>query len=269
MISIHAAVIDLKRLDLLADGNSPIHTLDARAKVLATLVFIITVVSFHRYELARLLPFYIFPAAMIAFARLPLLYLVRKITFISSLVLLVGIFNPLFDHTVRHHIGELSISGGWTSFGSLALRSTLTIGATFILVGTTGFTTVCQALERLGAPHLFTVQLLFLHRYILVLADEADRAARARQLRSCGNKGMGIASLGTLTGHLLLRTWQRAERIYAAMLARGFTGSFHAHQTASFGAAEYGFLLGWSLLFILLRAFDFPGAINLFAGKVP
>lgn len=269
MISIHAAVIDLKRLDLLAGGNSSIHALDARAKVMVTLVFIITVVSFDRYECARLLPFYIFPAAMIALAGLPPIYLVRKIILISSLVLMVGIFNPLFDHTARFNIGEFSISGGWASFVSLALRSTLTIGAAFILVGTTGFTAVCQALERLGTPHLFTVQMLFLHRYILVLADEANRTARARQLRSYGNKGMGIASFGAMTGHLLLRTWQRAERIYAAMLARGFAGNFHVQRHAGFGAKECGFFLGWSLLFILLRAFDIPEAIILFTGKAP
>ena len=66
MASIHGAVLDLKRLDLLANGHSAIHRLDARAKVLVTLVFIICVVSCGRYELAALFPFFIFPAVMIA-----------------------------------------------------------------------------------------------------------------------------------------------------------------------------------------------------------
>jgi cobalt/nickel transport system permease protein len=68
----------------------------------------------------------------------------------------------------------------------------------------TGFTAVCQALEHLGIPRIFTVQLLFLYRYIFVLTEESDRASRARELRSCGKRGHGIRSFGSLVGHLLL-----------------------------------------------------------------
>ncbi len=256
MISINAAVIDLKRLDLLAAGDSSIHALDARAKVLVTFVYIVSVVSFGRYELARLLPFFIFPVVMIALANLPTLYLARKIAFISPFLLLMGLFNPVFDRAVLYQIGSLEISGGWISLISLLIRSLLTVGAAFILVGTTGFPAICEALERLGIPQLFAVQLLFLHRYIFVLAEETGRASRARELRSCGKKGLGIASFGSLAGHLLLRTWHRAERIHTAMLARGFVGRFHAHRQSRFGARELCFLLGWSSLIIVLRTFD-------------
>ena len=56
-----------------------------------------------------------------------------------------------------------------------------------------------------------------------------------------------------MTGHLLLRTWQRAERIHMAMLARGFTGEFHAYRQSRFGVPEIRFVLVWSTLFIFLR----------------
>jgi len=267
MVSINAAVIDLKRLELLAVSDSPVHALDARAKVLVTFVFIVSVVSFDRYELARMLPFFVFPAVMIALADLPPLYLVRKIALLSPFVLMAGLFNPVFDRTVLYQIGQLGISGGWISLVSLLIRSLLTVGAAFILVGTTGFTAVCQALERLGLPQLFTIQLLFLHRYIFVLADETGRASRARELRSCGKKGLGVDSFGSLLGHLLLRTWQRAERIHSAMLARGFTGRLHSHRQSSFGASEIRFVLGWAILFIALRTFDISGTLGaLFTG---
>lgn len=264
MISITAAVIDLKRLELLADSSSPIHALDARAKVLVTFLFIIAVVSCSRYEVARLLPFFIFPAVMIGRAGLPPLYLARKIAQISPFVLMVGLFNPLFDRAVLYQIGHLDISGGWISLLSLFIRSLLTVGAAFILVGTTGFTAVCQALERLGIPQIFAVQLLFLQRYIFVLADESGRASRARELRSCGRKGLGVVSFGSLVGHLLLRTWQRAERIHTAMLARGFVGRFHTHRQSRFGVSEFCFLFGWAALFIALRTHDIPSSLGTF-----
>ncbi len=253
MASIQNAVLDLKKLDLLANGNSGIHRLDARAKVLVTLVFIICVVSFKRYELAVLFPFFLFPAVMISLSGLPPLFILRKIILLCPFVLAVGIFNPVFDREILLQFGSLGISGGWISFASILVRSVLTVGAGFILVGVTGFTAVCQALERLGMPRVFAVQLLFLYRYIFVLTEESGRASRARELRSCGKKGQGISSFGSLIGHLLLRTWQRAERIHMAMLARGFTGEFHAGRQSHFGLTEVFFVLAWSALFIFLR----------------
>jgi len=253
MASIHSAVLDLKRLDLLANGNSTIHRLDARAKVLVTVVFILCVVSYNRYELAALFPFFIFPVVMISLAGLPTAFILRKIILLCPFVLAVGIFNPVFDREILLQLGPLGISGGWISFASILARSVLTVGAAFILVGVTGFTAVCQALERLGMPQVFAVQLLFLYRYIFVLTEESGRASRARELRSCGKKGQGIRSFGSLTGHLLLRTWQRAERIHMAMLARGFTGEFHACRQSRIGAPEIRFVLIWSTLFIFLR----------------
>jgi cobalt/nickel transport system permease protein len=253
MASIHNAVLDLKSLDLLANSDSTIHRLDARAKVLVTLVFILCVVSYNRYELTTLFPFFIFPVVMISLAGLPPLYILRKIALLCPFVLAVGIFNPVFDQKILLQLGPIGISGGWISFASILIRSILTVGAAFILVGVTGFTAVCQALERLGMPQVFAVQLLFLYRYIFVLTEESGRASRARDLRSCGKKGQGISSFGSMTGHLLLRTWQRAERIHMAMLARGFTGEFHASRQSHFGASEFRFVLGWSTLFIFLR----------------
>ena len=253
MAAIHRAVLDLKRLDLLANGSSPIHRLDARAKVLVTLAFTICVVSCNKYELAALFPFFIFPIVMISLTGLPPFFILKKVLLLCPFVLAVGIFNPVFDREILLQFGPIGISGGWLSFASILIRSVLTLGAAFVLVGVTGFTAVCQALERLGIPHIFAVQLLFLYRYIFVLTEESGRAARARELRSCGNKGQEINSFGSLTGHLLLRTWQRAERIHKAMLARGFTGAFHATRQTHLGMAEFGFVLAWTTLFVLLR----------------
>jgi len=264
MASIQSAVLDLKKLDLMANGTSAIHRLDARAKVLVTLVFVICVVSYSRYELTALLPYVVFPVAVVSLAGLPPSFILGKIALICPFILAVGIFNPFFDRELLLQIGPLGISGGWISFASILVRSVLTVGAAFILVGVTGFTTVCQALERLGMPQVFAVQLLFLYRYIFVLAEESDRATRARELRSCGKKGQEMHSFGSLAGHLLLRTWQRAERIHMAMLARGFTGKFHASRRSRFGAPEIRFILTWSALFIFLRlqnASELLGAI--------
>jgi cobalt/nickel transport system permease protein len=253
MASIDGALLDFKRLEQLATGDTALHRLDPRAKVLATLVFIVSVVSFGRYELSAMIPFFIFPAVIIGLGDLPAGYLAKKIVLICPFALAVGIFNPVFDRAVQLQLGPFAISGGWISCASIVVRTALTVSAAIILVAVTGFPAICRAMERLGMPAAFAVQLLFLYRYIFVLTEEGGRAARARELRSFRKKGSGMASYASLLGHLLLRTWLRAERIHMAMLARGFTGDFHTREESHFGARELLFLLGWSALFVALR----------------
>ena len=256
MASVHGALLDLKRLDQLAAGGTPLHRLDPRAKVLATLVFILCVVSFGRYELSALIPFFIFPACLVAAGQLPAGYLAAKVALVTPFAIAVGIFNPFFDRTVLLHLGPLEVTGGWISFASIVIRSALTVGAALTLTALTGFAPVCRALVCLGMPKAFATQLLFLYRYLFVLAEEGGRAARARELRSFGRKGSGLASYASLLGHLLLRTWQRAERMHMAMLARGYSGTFPGGQGGRFGLRELFFLLFWSALCITLRLYN-------------
>lgn len=253
MTSIEGALLDFKHLDRLAQGDSALHRLDPRAKVLVTLIFSAMVVSFGRYELSALIPFFIFPATLIGLGNLPAGYLAKKVALLCPFALVMALFNPIFDRAILFHLGPLGISGGWVSCASIVVRAALTVGAAFVLVAVTGFPAICQALERLGMPEVFAVQLLFVYRYIFVLTEEGGRVSRARELRSFGTKGQGISSYGSLAGRLLLRTWFRAERVHQAMLARGFTGAFVTRQKFRFGAAETLYLVGWSSLFVLLR----------------
>jgi cobalt/nickel transport system permease protein len=270
MLAIDGSLLDFKRLDLLAMGQSSVHRLDPRAKVLTTLVFIVCVVSFGRYELAAMLPFCLYPITLLALGDLPAGYIARKATVVIPFAVMVGLFNPFFDRQVLLQLGPFGIWGGWLSCLSIVVRALLTAAAAIVLVAITGFPAICAALERLGMPRVFTVQMLFLYRYIFVLADEGVRVARARQLRACGQKGLGLRHFGPLVGHLLLRTWERAERIHMAMLARGFTGEVPSPRRGRFGAAEAAFLLGWSSLFVTLRLYNFPQLLGLLlTGSLP
>jgi cobalt/nickel transport system permease protein len=219
-----SSLLDVTYLDTLSYQDTPVHRLDPRVKVLTTLLFIVCVVSFNKYELSALLPFVIYPVVLVALGNLPLGYLVKKVLLAAPFALLIGIFNPLLDRAVLIHLGSVEISGGWVSFASIMLRFVLTVSAALILVASTGFNAVCVALEKLGAPSAFTVQLLFLYRYIFVLADEAWRMVRARSLRSFGGRGMELKVSSLMIGQLLLRTLDRAQRIHLAMRCRGFDG---------------------------------------------
>ena len=263
-----SSFLDLNYLDILASGDTVIHRIDPRAKVLATALFIIFVVFSGKYEVSSLLPFFFFPVILISLGRLPTRYILMKILFLSPFILFVGIFNPLLDTAPMIHYGPFSLSGGWVSFFSMIIRFILTVGSAFILIATTGFSQICAALEKMGMPKTFAIQLLFLYRYIFVLGDEVLRVSRARELRSFGNRGKELGVFGSIAGTLLLRTWDRAQRIHMAMLCRGFRGEFHFRRPCRIGKAEVVFLACWTSFFALCRMVDIPALMGRFISGV-
>jgi cobalt/nickel transport system permease protein len=166
-------------------------------------------------------------------------------------------FNPLLDRAGVELFGA-TVAAGWISYLSIVARFLLTTAAALALVGTTGMHGVCAALERMFVPDVFVVQLLFLYRYIFVLAEEGMRMSRARDLRSFGRRGRGLAVFGNILGHLLLRTFARAQRIHSAMQLRGFDGHVRSRRALRFGGRDAAFLAVWSALFVTLRLFDLP-----------
>ena len=245
-------------MDELATGDSPLHQLDARTKILTTFLFIVTVVSFNKYEVSALTPFFLYPIFLISLGRLPASFLMKKILLVSPLAVMVGLFNPLLDTETLMQIGRVAISGGWLSFISILERFALTVSAAMALVSLTGMNALCEALIRLGLPKPFVVQLLFLNRYIFVLGGEVERMSRARALRSCGRPTMNLNVFIQLVGHLLLRTIDRAERVYQAMLCRGFEGHIRVVKFSKIGRRDIAFVLIWAALFALFRCADSP-----------
>ena len=262
MAKIDKNFFDIGYMDTLASRQTAVHRLDPRAKLLTTLVFITTVVSFDKYEIAALIPFFIYPVFLCAVGNVPPVYLVKKLILVSPFAVMIGIFNPLIDREILVRLGDLGISGGWISFASILIRFVLTVGAALILIAVTGFYGVCAALEKLGTPRVFVVQLMFLYRYLFVLVDEASRLVRARSLRSFGTGGGGFKTFGSLVGHLLLRTLDRAQRIYLAMCCRGFDGKIHIMKPLKFGLPEIGFISGWLAFFLAMRLYNIPAALG-------
>ncbi len=262
MAKIDSGFLDIGYMDTLAGGDSRLHRLDPRAKLVTTLVFIVAVVSFDKYALSALIPFFLFPMVLIAASGLPVRYLIKKVMIVTPFALLIGIFNPLLDREIVIQIGSIPISGGWVSFFSILIRFALTVTAALVLIALTGFNAVCMALEKLGTPRPFVVQLLFLYRYLFVLTEEAVRMVRARSLRSFRSGAMGFAAFASLIGHLLLRTLDRAQRVHLAMCCRGFDGHIRMIKPMHIGWREIVFTIGWSGLFVCMRRFNLPVKIG-------
>ena len=262
MISIDALLTEIRTLDASASRSTWLSRLDPRALVLATLAYLVAVVSFDRYAVAALLPLAILPLALARLGDLDLARIGAKAMLAMPFALLVGLFNPVFDTLPRMSMLGFELSGGWLSLTSILIRGFLTVAAAVILVAGVGMPRLAAALERLGAPRILTTQLSFLHRYLVLLAAELGRMNLARELRSSTPSSTPLAVYGSLLGHLLLRTFERAHRIHRAMLSRGFDGRMPTGAALRWSHRDTVFLAVWLGVLGGMRAIDLPALLG-------
>ena len=128
---------------------------------------------------------------------------------------------------------DLTITdAGLLRFVSILIRSWLSVQMAILLVAVARFPDLIHALEHLRVPSILTMIIAFLYRYLFVLADEVFRLIRARESRSAavpGKRSGGSLAWragidGNMAGQLFLRSYERSDRVYNAMLARGYAG---------------------------------------------
>ncbi len=247
---------NLGYLDTLSYKDTFVHRLDPRVKILVSFLFILFVVSYPKYELSALMPFFIYPVFLLTAGNIPFKAIAKKVLFVSPFAIFIGIFNPLIDTNVMLTPFGFPVSGGWISFFSIIVKFILTVSTALLLIAVTSFPGICEALERMKLPKLFVIQLLFLYRYLFVLLDVALRMIRAREARSFGSRGKEIKTFIRLISVLLVRSVERAERIYQAMLARGFRGEIRVLKRHSLGYYDILFAVVSISLFSIFRNFN-------------
>ena len=250
------ALREIGEMDELAARSSPIHDLCALAKLLATIAYIITVVSFDKYDLSGLVPLLLWPVLLFAISGIPVHTCFYKLRIVLPLVMAVGLFNPLFDRHIILRLGTLAVSGGTVSMLTLMLKGVLCLMASFLLVATTPFDSICAALRTLHVPKTLVTLLLLTYRYVGVMTEELAVMTDAYHLRAPGQKGIHVSAWGSFLGQLLLRSMDRAQELYASMLLRGYHQHFHYAPHKPFGARDAVYTLGSIGLFVLLRFVD-------------
>ena len=152
---------------------------------------------------------------------------------------------------------DLTVSAeGIRRFLTILLGSWLSVQVALLLAFTTPFHDLVDGLRELRVPRIIIAIISFMYRYLAVLTDEGARMLRARDARSGGVDGRSGGSIrwratvtGRMVGSLFLRAYERSERIYAAMQARGFEGEFRHLRARALRRTE----LAW--LFLLLALF--------------
>jgi cobalt/nickel transport system permease protein len=145
-----------------------------------------------------------------AVSRIPVVFLLKRLAWLSPLILSVALVNAL----------QPASRGGWVA---VAAKSTICLLTIILVSNTTPFSQILRVLKTVRVPGLLITTLALMHRYLFVLVDEGERMRRARASRTfVRRRGHQWQTLATVVGQLFVRASERAERIYAAMCARGW-----------------------------------------------
>ena len=191
-------------------GASPVHRLPAMPKAALAVALVVTVVLLPRDAWTGYAACGAFLGLVAALSRLPARGLARRILLLEPFVLGVAALS-------------LAQQGGGSVFLAMLTKSTLCLVTMVLLAGTTRFSDLLGVLWRLRVPALLVTSLALMYRYLSLLVDEAARMGRARRSRSfAGGRGPAWRGSASVAAQLFVRSSERAERVYAAMCARGW-----------------------------------------------
>jgi len=244
--------------------QSQIHNLDPRVKILFTVGFIISNAilpdgSWLAFALAWLVLLFINDQSGLGLG----FTFKRSIVVLPfALVAVSAIFSPFGEPLAEWNLGLITLIPtdlGLIRFISILVRSWLSVQMGILLVATTQFPDLIHAFEHLKVPRILTTVIAFLYRYLFILTDEGFRLMRARDARSAGlpriKSGGSIQwrarTTGSMVGQLLLRSYERSDRIYQAMISRGFTGQIRTLNPHQMGQTDW-IMLGFSLIILIL-----------------
>ena len=242
--------------------ESPIHRLDPRLKVVVTVLFILSNVllpdgAWWAFALS-------WGVVLLAtfLARLSPKFLVTRslIAMPFAMAAITAIFSIPGEPIWTVEMGPWTLVAtdvGLIRFVSILIRSWISVQMAIIMTATTQFPDLIHALRHLRVPDILVSTVSFMYRYLFVLSDEVVRLLRAREARSAQgrhSKKRGGTVLwrariaGNMAGQLFLRSYERSERVYNAMLARGYSGTLmtlnpHEMQNRDWFVGAVAFLL--------------------------
>jgi cobalt/nickel transport system permease protein len=217
-------IYELGKMETISGGNGVVNRIDPRGKLTVTLVFLICVLTVPPTSVGTLLSLNLYTITFCLLCGTSYIDVVRRSLIVLPFVIFIGLFNTIFGNREIITVFGVDVDSGWCSFLSLTLRSMLAAQAVIILLLTTGFRGVCLALISLKVPSLLVTQLMFLYRYLFIILSETLSTERAVKSRGYGKSAYPLKLWSRMIGQLLLRSFDRAERIDMAIRSRCYAG---------------------------------------------
>jgi cobalt/nickel transport system permease protein len=212
---------------LAGDPASPVHRLDPRAKILGLVAITLVAVSTP----LALWPVYACCAAALvgvaAVARVSPGEIWQRIRFLLPLVIAAAVFLPFVrDGGQTYELGPLTLhEQGLETFAAVSIKAIIGTVSAALLAATTTFPRVLHGLEAMRTPRLLVLIAAFMYRYLFVIVEETGRMRAALAARGYNPRNaLQAGPIGRVATAMFLRTYSRGERVYQAMLARGYSG---------------------------------------------
>lgn len=224
-------------IDEYAHLESPLHRWDPRYKLTALFLLLL---AFSLVRDLRLLPgMVLVSSTLYALSSLPLSFLLVRLRSPGFFLLMVAVLLAFFSgETPLFRVGPLTLwREGCLDLLLIATKFFCILTVGFVLFGTARFFTTVNAMRSLGLPAALADMVLFSYRYIYKIGDDLERMERAIRLRGFRArhfKSMGI--LASLVGSILVRSYEQTDRVYKAMLLRGYGQPFRSHLWDEFQA---------------------------------
>jgi len=199
-------------IDIYAGLNTPLHRLNPTAKIIFLIIFLLAIIFTPITHKLWFLFYALFCGILISLSKIPLSFIWKRLANVIPFIILVSL-STLFKKQ------------GHILFVACTLKATLATLLVLLVSATTRFTEILQALKRLKVPELFIHLFSFMYRYSFLLEDQMLRTQRAYTCRSLNpqNNFAKVKILSNILGSIFIRTYERAERVYLAMCARGYT----------------------------------------------
>ncbi len=199
--------------------DSPIHRLQPSVKILFVIFLIVVLSILPDSYLTFMLPFvFLLLTVILVISKIPIINVVKRTFVILPLILPVILLNVFFSELSLKHLFAISA------------KTFLSVLSLILLVSVSTFSDIMKTLSKWHFPKIMVMILSFMYRYFFLLTGEVEKMVRAVKLRSNGGKGISLFKIyAQVLAILFIKSYERAEKVYQAMLMRGYDeiGGFH------------------------------------------
>ena len=241
-------------LDDFSKGRGLIHRIDPRTKllILIPLIFYIAL----SYQMKFLLLSLTLAVLATLIFRLNLKELWRRLIPPNLFVLFFFIVLPFSvpGHEIFQIFGLSYSLEGFRKAISIAIKANTIVLFTILLLGTIPVYRLTHALRTLHVPDKLIQLFFFCYRYLTVLHDDYTSILNGMKARGFHPRSnvRTYRWLANLTGVLTIRSFDHSQKIYQAMLSRGFHGEFPALFENRFSLIDLCFISVFLLIFAIM-----------------
>ena len=242
MNDISKAIYDIRKIDELGDSDTRIRKINSSIKIIVTIIYVIKILSIKQFTVINITCTVLYPLIIFIIGKVPIKFILKKVLYVLPIILGLSVINLIIDLSYE----EIYFSV------LLIFKCTFALVGALLLIATTGINNLALGLKKLKIPNILIMQILMLHRYIILMMEECYRVKSAYELRTLGEKSMTMKDYGQIVGQMFLRTLDKSEKVYEAMKLRGFEGDLYINSNKRAGCIDYLYLISCAVILIFL-----------------